>query len=54
MDGRRVVKFCVEWGICVGNTYFEHRSLYRCTRVARSQNKVEVKSMINLVLVKKD
>ena len=38
----------------MGNTYFELRSLHKYTRVARSQDGVEVKSMINLVLVKKD
>ena len=36
------------------NTYFEHRSLHKYTRVARDQDGVEVKSMINLVLAKKD
>ena len=24
-NGRIVVEFCVERGMCVGNTYFEHR-----------------------------
>ena len=39
-------------GDCVGNTYFEHRSLHKYARVARGQERVEVKSMIDLVLVK--
>ena len=30
-----------------------HRNLHKYTKVARSQNRVEVKSMIDLVLVKK-
>ena len=51
---RRVVEFCVERGLCVGNTYFKHRSLHKYTRVARGQDGVEIKSMINLVLVKRD
>ena len=38
----------------MGNTYFEHKSLLKYTRVARTQDRVEVKSMIDLVLVKKD
>ena len=46
--------FCIERGLCLGNTYFKHRSLYKYTRVARGQDRVEVKSMIDLVLVKKD
>ena len=53
-NGKRVVEFCVERGLCVGSTYFEHRSLHMYTRVARSQDGGEVKSMIDLVLVKKD
>ena len=46
-----------EWWISVlkgGCIYFEHRSLHNYTRVARGQDGVEVKSMIDLVLVKKD
>ena len=41
-------------GNCVCVTYFKHRSLHKCTRVARGQDGVEVKSMIDLVLVKRD
>ena len=26
-NGRRVVKFCAERGLCVGNTYFEHKGV---------------------------
>ena len=33
---------------------FEHNSSHKYTRVAWSQDEVEVKSMIDLVLVKKD
>ena len=46
--------FCAERGLCVGNTYFEHKILHKYTRVARGQDGVGVKSMIYLVLVKKD
>ena len=53
-NGRRLVKFCAEKGLCVGNTYFKHRSLHKYTRVARGSDGMEVKSMIDLVLVKKD
>ena len=38
----------------MGNTYFEYRSLDEYTRVARGQDGVEVKSMIDLMLVNKD
>ena len=37
----------------MSKTYFEHRSLHKYTRVARGQDGAKVKSMINLVLVKK-
>ena len=53
-NGRRVVEFCAEMGLCVGNTYFEHNNFHKYTRVTRGQDGVEVKSMIDLVLVKKD
>ena len=36
------------------NIYFEHKSLHMYTRVARGQDGVEVKTMIDLVLVKKN
>ena len=53
-DGSRVVKFCAERGLYVGNTYFEDRSLHKYTRVARGQDGVKVKIMLDLVLVNKD
>ena len=53
-NGRRVVEFCEERGLCVGNTYFEHRNVHKYTKVARGREGVEIKSMIDLVLVKRD
>ena len=53
-NGRRVVEFCAERGLCVDNTHFEHKSLHKYTRVARGQDGEEVKSMIDLVLLKED
>ena len=38
----------------MGNTYFEHRSLHKYTRVARGQDGMEVKTMIDLALKRKD
>ena len=38
----------------MGNTNFKHRSLHKYTRVVRSRDCVEIKSMIDLVLVKRD
>ena len=40
--------------MCVGNTYFKHRSLHKYTRVAKGQDRVKSKSMVDLVLVKSD
>ena len=37
----------------MGNTYFEPRSLHWYTRLARNKDGAEVKSMIDLVLLKK-
>ena len=53
-NGRRVVEFCAKSGQCVGNTRFMHRSLHKHTRVARRQDGVEIKSKIDLALVKRD
>ena len=41
-------------GLCVGNIYFKHRSVHNYTRVTRGQDSVEIKSIINIVLVKLD
>ena len=49
-----MVEFCEEKGLCVGNTCFKHRSLHKCIRVARVQDGVDVKSMIDLMLGKRD
>ena len=38
----------------MGNTYFKHKSLPKYTRVVWGQDGVEIKSMIDLVLVEKD
>ena len=37
-----------------GNTYFKHISVHKCTRVARGREGKEIKSMIDLMLVKMD
>ena len=36
------------------NTYFKHRSLHSYTRVARGKDGVDIKSMIDLVLLKRN
>ena len=41
-------------GDCVWVTHFKHKNLHKYTRVARDQEEVEVKSMLDLVLAKKD
>ena len=53
-NGKRVVEFCAETGMCVSNSYLKHRSLHKYTRVAKGQDGVEVKSMKDLVLVNED
>ena len=49
-NGRRVVEFCAERSLCVGNTYFKHKNLHKYTKVARGQDGVEAKIMIDLLL----
>ena len=49
-----MVEFCAERGLRIVNMYFKHRSLYKYTRVARGQDGVEINSMIDLGLVKRD
>ena len=41
-------------GSCVWVTYFEHKNLHKYSRVARGQDGEEIKSMIDLALIKKD
>ena len=53
-NGRRVVEFCAERGLCGGITYFKYGNLHKYTRVARGQDGVEVKIMIDLVMMKSD
>ena len=50
----RVVELFAERGLCVGNTYFKYRRLLKFTRMARGRVGMEIKSMIDLVLVKRD
>ena len=45
-NGRRASDLCVESGLCVGNTYFEQKSLHKYNSVARGQDGVEALSMI--------
>ena len=53
-NGWRVIDFCTEEGLSVSSAYFECKSLHNYTWVARGQEELEVMSMINLGLVKKD
>ena len=48
------MEHCEEREFCVGNTYFKHIRLHKYTRVARGRDDMEIKSMIDLVLVKRD
>ena len=51
-NGRWVIDFFAEGCLCIGNTYFEQKSLHKYIRVARGQDGLEVKSRIDLVLKK--
>ena len=43
----------VEGWWSLGNTYFKYRSVHKYTRVAGGRDGMEIKSMIDLVLVKR-
>ena len=49
-----MIEFSAERRLCVGSAYFKHRGLHKYRRVTKGQERVEVKSMIGLVLVKMD
>ena len=49
-----MLEICAERVLCVGNTYFEHRSFHKQSGVTRGQDKEKVKGKIDLALVKKD
>ena len=51
-NGRRVIDFCAEKGLCVGNAYFKHESLAKYTRGLEAKI-TEVISTIDLGIVKK-
>jgi hypothetical protein len=53
-NGMRVIDFCVDKGMCVCNTFFDHKSVHKYTRVGKDRDGAEVKSMIDVVLVKKE
>ena len=44
-----MIELCAERGLSLSNTYLEHNSLHKYTKVARSQDGVDVMSMIHLV-----
>ena len=52
--GRREMDFCAERWLCLDNKYFEHNSLHKHIKVARGQDEAKVKSITDLVMVKKD
>ena len=52
-NGRRVEEFCAERGMCVV-THILNTELCLRTRVAKGQGRVEIKSILDLVLVKRD
>jgi hypothetical protein len=53
-NGKKVIDFCVDKGMCVCNTFFSHKNVHKYTRVGVDRDGNEVKSMIDLVLVKKE
>ena len=52
-NGRKLVEFCVERGLCVV-THILTQNLPKYVIMAKGQDDVEIKSIIYLVLVKRD
>ena len=50
---RRLVSFCDERRLYVGNTYFKHKNIRKHTRAARGSDRMEAMSVVDSVLVKK-
>ena len=48
------VHLCVERELCVCNKYFNYKNVHTYTRMVRGRGGMEVMSMIDLVLVKRD
>ena len=48
------IMIMVEELLCVGYIYFKHRTLHKYTRVTRGRDGVKIKSMIDLMQVKRD
>ena len=51
---RSVICFCVERGLCMSNTSFEHKSLHKYTWVDGGEDGVEILSTTDRVMVKRD
>ena len=49
-----MVGLCAERSLCLGDTYYKHSSLHKYAKMAKNKDGMEVKTMIDLVLVKKD
>ena len=48
-----MIDFCVDRDMYVCNTFFDHKGVHKYKRVGKDKDGVEVKSMIDVVLVKK-
>ena len=53
-DGRKGIDSCIENELCLGNTYSEHNTLFKRTRMVRSRDRLEAMIIIDVVLVEKD
>lgn len=49
-NGRKVIEFCVQGDMSVNNTFLEHKSIQKYTKVGVDQDSIEVKSLIGFVM----
>lgn len=52
-NGRKLIDFPVERGMFGGDTFSDHKSIHMYTRIGVCSDGIEVKRMINLVLMKR-
>ena len=46
-DGRRIVDYCTEGELCLGNMYFKHNNLHKYTREGRDQEEEKIRRRRN-------
>ena len=51
---KRVINVCALRGLCVGSTYFKHKSIHKYIRMAIEGDRIEIMSIMDMVVIIKD